>query len=44
MDTCSFFISMTLIYAFALITSQVDWRAETSDLIDLIKNFNSKEA
>ncbi len=43
MDTATFLISMTLIYAFALITSQVDWKAECSDMIELIKRWKENE-
>jgi hypothetical protein len=43
MDTITFIISMTLIYALAIITSQVNWKHELSDLIELFKEFTSDE-
>jgi len=44
MDTLTFIICMILIYAFAIITSQVNWKHELKDMVELFREFISKEA
>lgn len=42
METYTFIISMVLIYAFAIITSQVDWKVELHDMVELFKSAGEK--
>jgi len=44
METLTFIICMILIYAFAIITSQVNWKHELADMVKLFREFISKEA
>ena len=44
METLTFIICMILIYAFAIITSQVNWKHELADMVEWLKSIKEKIA